>query len=63
MLKLSLNEIKDSISVHNLCCQEMIKGRTMKQGSDFYSGNRKIACVGQIEHAVVSEGTACIRSL
>ncbi|KAK4815748.1 hypothetical protein QYF61_006786 [Mycteria americana] len=33
----------------------MVKGRTTKQGSEFYFGNRKIACIAQIEHAVVLE--------
>lgn len=63
MLKLLLNEIKVSTSMHCLCCQEMVKGRTMKQGLEFYSGHRKIACIGQIERAVALEGTACICSI
>ena len=63
MLKLLLNRIKVSTSMHHLCCQEIVKGRTMKQGLEFYFGHRKIACIEQIEHAVVLEGTACICSI
>lgn len=35
----------------------------MKQGLEFYSGYREIACIGQIERAGALESAACICSI
>lgn len=63
MLKLLLNVINFSTSIRDLCGQEMVEGTTMKKGLESYFGNRYLACIGQVERAVVLEGTACICSI